>query len=430
MMEFSELKLEDDLIRVAVESGFKEPTAIQAKAIPLIKSGSDLIGQSETGSGKTVAFVLPILEKIARGGGVQCLVLTPTRELAEQVASEFSRFGKYRHATISAVYGGVEINPQINRIRHSEIVVATPGRLLDHLSRRTVDLSRVKFLILDEADKMFDMGFIGDVKEIISHTPRNRQTLLFSATISHDVMELSRSYMNSPASVKSSHLVDKKFLKQEYYDSSPRDKFSLLLHLIKQENPGLGMVFCATRTRTDSVARNLHKNNVEAIALHGGHSQNRRNAIIRDFHSGKIHILVATDVAARGLDIKNVTHVFNFDIPKTSQEYVHRIGRTARAGKSGKAISILCDIDHDNFRRVLDDRTLVIEKMPPQSFARVPFIARQHDAGDRKFGNRPRPGGGRFHPMPSHPRRSPGNRSGYGSSYGHRRQHSSPGLRQ
>ncbi|MEK6841286.1 MAG: DEAD/DEAH box helicase [Nanoarchaeota archaeon] len=395
-MKFNELNLDNNIVRAVNELGLNELTLIQEKSIPIIQSGRDLTAQSETGSGKTAAFGLPILNKVNHGMGIQCLVLVPTRELSEQVANDFNKFSKYKKLSIVKVYGGVSINPQISDLRTADIVIATPGRLLDHLNRRTINLNKVKFLVLDEADKMFEMGFIDDVKLIIEKIPRDRQTLLFSATLSSlikDLKDLARKYMHNPENIKANVYVDKELLSQEYYDINTRDKFSLLLYLIKKENPDLCMVFCGTRHNTDTIARNLHKNEIEATAIHGGHSQNRRNLIMEKFHSGKLHVLVATDVAARGLDIKNVTHIFNYDIPKTSKEYIHRIGRTARAGKSGKAISILCEHDYDNFRKVLEDHSLKITKKEIPDFPRVQFFARNRENdrkrhfGQRRFGN-------------------------------------------
>ncbi len=397
-MKFDELNIEEDLIRIANESGYTELTYIQEKAIPEVKAGKDVIAQSETGSGKTAAFALPIIEKIKKGGGVQALVLTPTRELAEQVAEQFFKFSRYRHLATAAIYGGVSIGPQISHLTKADIVVATPGRLLDHMERRTINLSRVKMLVLDEADKMFEMGFIDDVKRIISQLPRERQTMLFSATISQEIRGISRSYMQNPVMIKANALVDKTLLAQKYYQVRTYDKFSLLLHLIRQEKPKLAMVFCGTRHKTDSVAKNLYKNSIEAIAIHGGHSQNRRSGIMKDFHAGKIHVLVATDVAARGLDIKNVSHIFNYDLPKTSKEYIHRIGRTARAGETGIAISLLSEQDHENFRSILSDHSLVIPKESTPRFETVPFLLKSRPA---YTGHTSRPrhqseGGGRF----------------------------------
>lgn len=406
-MKFSELKLEPDLLKAAAEMGFSEATPVQEKSIPLIQAGRDVMAQSETGSGKTAAFGLPILEKLTRGERTQCLILTPTRELAEQIGNELRKFSRYRRAAITTVYGGVSISPQIERLRHAEIVVATPGRLLDHLGRRTIDLSRVRFLVLDEADKMFEMGFVDDVRRIIEQTPGTRQTMLFSATLSEEVLELAQEYLRNPESVKARLYVDTKLLRQEYYDVPGRDKFSLLLHLLNQEAPRLAMVFCATRTNTDIVARNLQRNGVKAMPIHGGHSQNRRTGIMKAFHAGDVHVLVATDVAARGLDIKGVTHIINYDIPKTSKEYVHRIGRTARAGKSGKAISLLSERDYDNFQSVLQDRSLPIERKELPPFPRVPFAVRS-----REEGYRPQRGGFRGYGGRREGERSDGPRKG------------------
>lgn len=398
-MRFSEMNLDMNLVRAIKEMGYDEPTSIQEKCIPLLKEGKDIIAQSMTGSGKTAAFGLPILEKIQSHAGLQCLILIPTRELCVQVSRELVKYSKYKKVTICQVYGGVALNPQISKLERSDIVVATPGRLLDHMQRGTINLSQVKFLVLDEADKMFEMGFIDDVRTIVSKVSRQRQTMLFSATISDDIRRLSKDYMQTPVSVKTSTYVDKSMLSQTYYNVEPRDKFSLFVHLVKEEDPKLAMVFCSTRDNTDVVAKNLQQNGIQAMSIHGGHSQNRRQNIMDDFHAGKIHILVATDVAARGLDIKNVSHVFNYDLPKTSQEYVHRVGRTARAGEHGKAISILAPRDHDNFRRIMDDHSITIEPRQLPQFQRVNFQPRQggfgrddrrenRDGGYQKYGHR------------------------------------------
>lgn len=401
-MKFEELNLDNNLVKAVEELGYESPTSIQEKSIPFIKEGNDVVAQSETGSGKTAAFGLPILEKITQGNGLQCVIIAPTRELAEQITKEINKFSKYKRVLTLSVYGGVSINPQIEKLRRADIVIATPGRLNDHIQRRTINLNHVKFLVLDEADKMFEMGFIDDIKTIIQNLPKDRQTLLFSATISREIMQLASHYMKNPVSIKTKVYVDKSSLKQEYYNVQTRDKFSFLLHVIKQENPNLAIVFCGTRHTADLVSKNLYKNGVNCMALHGGFSQNKRNQIISNFHSGKIHVLIATDVAARGLDIKNVTHIINYDIPKTSQEYVHRIGRTARAGKSGKAISLLAERDHDNFRRVLEDRSLVIESLQTPDFQRVPFVVKLNtDHGNFRSRSDGHGGNGHFRPRES-----------------------------
>jgi ATP-dependent RNA helicase DeaD len=377
------LNLQPELEKAFHEMGFSELTDIQRKAMPLILEGRDVIGQSQTGSGKTAAFGFPMLQRLEGQKGIQALILVPTRELCEQVAMELVKFSKHKKVHITTVYGGVSINPQIASLRNTDIVVATPGRLLDHLRRATVKLGSVKILVLDEADKMFDMGFIDDVKQIISQTPRDRQTLLFSATISDQVHDIVKQYMKSPARVTVQSYVEKEKMLQYFYSVRSNDKFSLLVHILKENLGGLIIIFCATRRRVDVIERNLHKHGLHAEALHGGLSQNQRKRAIDMFHAGKIDILVASDVAARGLDIKNVTVIINYDLPKTPKEYIHRIGRTARAGKEGKVISLLSEQDHDNMRAILADSSLAIEQLQLPVFAKVDSLVQ--DKSSRPF---------------------------------------------
>ena len=391
-MKFEELNIKPEIARAVKEMGFDEATKIQAETIPLIKAGKDVIGQSGTGSGKTAAFGLPMLEKVESRKGIQALILVPTRELAEQVSKELVKFSKYAPRHILAVYGGVGIGPQINELRRTEIVVGTPGRVLDHIERGTIDFSNIKMLVLDEADKMFEMGFVDDVREIVAQTPQWRQTLLFSATISSEVIDISERYMKEPEIIRVEIYVEKSHLKQYYYNAQSRDKFSLLVHLLQQEKPTLAIIFCATRHRVDIVAQNLEKQGINAEPIHGGLTQARRNKIMEEFHSGKIKVLVASEVAARGLDIKNVTHIFNYAIPKTDKEYLHRIGRTARAGEAGKAISLLAEQDFDNFRHVQSNRDITIEKLATPDFKRLFFDFGKRPGG---FGGGQRQGG--FH---------------------------------
>ncbi len=406
----SGINLQPELAKAFEEMGFLEFTDIQKKTIPLIQQGKDVIGQSFTGSGKTAAFGFPILEKTMHNNGLQVLILVPTRELCEQVTTEMRKFAKHKRMNIIAVYGGVSISPQMSQLRNADIVVATPGRMLDHLERGTAKLNNVRVLVLDEADKMFEMGFIEDVKKIISQIPKERQTLLFSATISHQVQEIVKNYMKNPEKIKVQSYVDKEKLVQHFYSVNSRDKFSLLVHILRHESPGLTIIFCATRNRVDALGKNLYKQGIEAQVLHGGLTQNRRKQAIDMFHGKKADILVASDVAARGLDIKNVSHIINYDIPKTSKEYIHRIGRTARAGTEGKVISLLSEQDHDNFRSVLEDRSLIVEQLKLPEFQRLPFIQSQR----RDFGRGSyRGGSGRPHHQGQHERRpySPGQRT-------------------
>ncbi|RLE36851.1 ATP-dependent helicase [Candidatus Woesearchaeota archaeon] len=362
MENFRKLGIIEPILKIIKEQGFKEPTEIQKKAIPLVLAGDDVIGGSATGSGKTLVFGSGIIKKSEKGRGIQSVILTPTRELAQQIKRELRKFSKHKPLEITAVYGGVSINPQMDALRTADVVVGTPGRMLDHLERQTIDLSHVNTLVLDEADRMLDMGFIEDVEKIISQCPKNRQTLLFSATIPPEIAKLSENYMKDPIKVSAEVYVDPKKLKQIYYDVRPNLKFSLLVNLLKKERSGLVMVFCNTRRNTDFVANHLKQQGIETLAIHGGLTQKKRDDVMKHFHSKNVYVLVCTDVAARGLDIKGVSHIYNYDIPRDSKEYVHRIGRTARAGKQGRVINLLADRDYDNFTRVLRDNDVEITK--------------------------------------------------------------------
>src|SRR3989344_3054915 len=280
MEKFKRLGLSEHLLRAIKEEGFEVPREIQEKAIPLALAGKDIIGGSATGSGKTLAFGAGIVEKTIKGKGVQALILTPTRELAEQVYLELQKFSKYKGLSAAAVYGGVAMQPQISNLRRVEIVVGTPGRILDHLRNETLNLSRVNSLVLDEADRMLDMGFIEDVETIIHHCPKERQTFLFSATITPDIEHIAKKHMRNPIDISGEQQVDPAKLHQIYYDVPSNNKFSLLVHLIKMETSGLVMVFCNTRRNTDFVAENLKQAGIEALAIHGGLAQNKRSNIM------------------------------------------------------------------------------------------------------------------------------------------------------
>ena len=390
-MGFTKLQLHPNLLKSIQRMGFTVPTPIQEKCIPEILGGKDVVGHSLTGSGKTAAFGLPILQNVIHGKGVQALILTPTRELCDQDAATLREFGKFMFVHISAVFGGVGLYPQINELRTADIVVGTPGRILDHLERRTIDLRNVNFLVLDEADKMFEMGFIEDVEKIISQVPKKRQTLLFSATMSSDVYGLVTKHLHAPVVIKEQIYVDKSLLRQVYYNIRQDEKFSVLVHLLKHKTPGLAIVFCATRREVDIVTKNLKMQGIHVMAVHGGLSQNKRLHAVESLKKENIQVLVATDVAARGLDIRNISHIYNYDVPKTSGEYVHRIGRTARAGNKGEAVTLLVERDHDNFRNVLMDHTLQIQKEETPVFQKVRFIRNVLEYRDRGRGSfRPR----------------------------------------
>jgi len=376
-MNFKTLNINTKLKNKIYEFGFKELTSIQEKCIPEILTGRDVVGQAETGSGKTLAFCLPILDMVKLKDGLQVLILTPTRELCIQVTDVFKDFGRNLGIKTIDIYGGVNIEPQIRNITNANIIVATPGRLLDHINRKTIDLRNIRFLVLDETDKMLDMGFIDDVEKIIFNLPKDRQTLMFSATISEGVYRIARKHLKNSLMFRTKSFVDTDKLNQKYYDIyNQNDKFSLLVHLLKNSTPGLAIVFCATRKETDIIAKNLRRQGINASGIHGGMKQNRRLRSLESLKQQKTDVLVATDVAARGLDIKNVSHVYNYDVPKTSKEYIHRIGRTARAGENGDAVTLLTSRDHDNFRRVQSDEKLRIKQASFPQFNKVPFFRR------------------------------------------------------
>jgi superfamily II DNA/RNA helicase len=389
-MKFEQLTLHPRLIEQCKTNSFTDLTVIQEKCIPEILKGRDVIGQAETGSGKTLAFCLPLLHTIRPGKGLQGLVLTPTRELCIQVTEVFEEYGRRLGIRTTSVYGGVSIDPQIRGIRSSDIVIGTPGRILDHLRRKTLDLRSIQILVLDETDKMFEMGFIEDVEDIMRFIPKQRQLLLFSATISHEVHRLAQRHLQHPTIIKTQSYVDHRKLKQIYYDIYEQNqKFSLLVHLLKQNTDGLSIVFCGTRRESDAVSKNLARQGIHASALHGGMKQQKRSHSLQALKSQKTKVLVATDVAARGLDIKNVTYIYNYDVPKTPTEYVHRIGRTARAGAKGAAITLLTERDHDNFRRVQINDDFPIERADIPDFRRVPFL-RRFEQRNRSYHESPR----------------------------------------
>ncbi len=393
MEKFRELGIIEPILRVIKEENFERPSEIQRKAVPAVIAGKDVIAGSATGSGKTLVFASSIIQNCEKNNGLQALIMTPTRELAEQVSKHLKKFAKYKPLNITAVYGGVSINPQMDALRRADVVVGTPGRILDHIDRRTINLKKVHILVLDEADRMLDMGFIRDVEKIIRECPHDRQTLLFSATISSDIKHLTKKYMKEPIRISAETYVDASKMSQKYYDVTDNMKFSLLVHLLKHEHSGLVMVFCNTRQNTDFVADNLRPNGIDAMAIHGGFSQAKRTQTIETFHTKKSLVLVCTDVAARGLDIKGVSHIYNYDIPKDSKEYIHRIGRTARAGHEGKVINIVAPRDHENYGRVLRDNQLRIPKEQLPNIERAMIRPRGHSGG--RFGDRGRGFGGR-----------------------------------
>jgi len=377
MKKFEELGLIEPILKAIDEEKFEEPTEVQAQAIPKILKGKDILAGSATGSGKTLAFGAGIIQNSTKGEGIQALILTPTRELAEQIKKALKIFCKYKPLDITAVYGGVPIDRQFRRLKEADIVVGTPGRILDHLQRNTINLIKIKTLVLDEADRMLDMGFIDDVEKIIKNTPKKRQTLLFSATISGMLEHIIKRYLVDPVKVDVESYVDPSKLRQVYYDVEDNLKFSLLVHLLKKERSGLVMVFCNTRSATDFVVNNLIGNGIEAEAIHGGFTQAKRSKVMEHFHGEKALILVCTDVAARGLDIPHVSHVYNFDLPEDNKDYIHRVGRTARAGHEGIAVNILGSRDHDAFGRILANHDIRVDKEPTPRIEKAKIVWRQ-----------------------------------------------------
>jgi len=346
---FSQLGLHKNLMQALTEKGYSVPTPIQAEAIPPALAGKDVIGQAQTGTGKTAVFALAILQKITPElPVVQALVLTPTRELAVQVSDEVRALAKYSHATTALLYGGQDINPQIRQLRHgAQVVVGTPGRILDHLERKSLDARNVTIMVLDEADRMLDMGFIDDVERIMSYISKThaRQTLLFSATMPDEIRRLAHKHMSSPVFIKTSEdsmTVDK--IAQFYVSVENKLKPKALAALIAKEKPASAIVFCRTKHGTDSLARLMKGYGFDALAMHGNLTQSRRESVLSGFKSGRTQLMIATDVAGRGLDFTGVTHVFNYDPPNDAFAYVHRIGRTGRAGASGKAISLVTNL--------------------------------------------------------------------------------------
>lgn len=383
MKKFENLGLSKDIVENLEKLGIVKPTEIQEKSIPILLKGNDIIAGSATGSGKTLAFSAPIIENMIPKNGVGALIMTPTRELAEQVTESIKSFS-LRKLNVLAVYGGVSIEGQIRKMGHADIVVGTPGRILDHIDRRTIDLRRVKFLVLDEFDRMLDMGFQKDVGEIIKKCPRERQTMLFSATLSADVDHLAKKYTKNAQEIKVEQYVDHSKLKQIYYDTPNELKFSLLVHLLNKEDSKFVMVFCSTRRNVDFVTENLNRLRIQSKAIHGGLDQKKRIRVLNEFNDDGVGVLVCTDVAARGLDIKGVTHVYNYDLPKTPDDYIHRIGRTARAGEKGIAVNILSSRDYEFFGEICNKTNFKIENV------RLPLIERVSIRVDKSRNSRGR----------------------------------------
>jgi ATP-dependent RNA helicase RhlE len=347
-MSFASLGLTDALVRAVTEVGYTEPTPIQKQAIPAVLAGGDLLAGAQTGTGKTAGFVLPILQRLAAvpiegRRHIRSLILTPTRELAAQVEESVRVYGKHLSLKSGVIFGGVNINPQFDMLKRGiDILVATPGRLLDHHGQKTLDLSHVEVLVLDEADRMLDMGFLPDIKRILKVLPHRRQNLLFSATFSDEIRDLANGLLKSPAHIQATpRNTTVEAIAQKALPVDARRKTELLIHLVKDHNWFQVLVFSRTKHGANKLAAQLEKNGVPALPIHGNKSQAARTRALAEFKSGKLQVLVATDIAARGIDIDNLPHVVNFDMPHVPEDYVHRIGRTGRAGAVGEAISLV-----------------------------------------------------------------------------------------
>jgi ATP-dependent RNA helicase RhlE len=428
-MHFTDLGLAEPLLRAIREQGYDTPTPIQVQAIPLVLKGGDVMGGAQTGTGKTAGFVLPMLQRLmavpskrdARGRvAIRALILTPTRELAAQVEESVRTYGKHVPLTSMVMFGGVGMQPQIDRLRKGvDILVATPGRLLDHHGQRTLDLSHVEIFVLDEADRMLDMGFIHDIKKVLAIVPAKKQSLLFSATFSDEIKALADKLLNAPALIEVARRNQTaETIAQKVHPVGRERKKELLAHLIKTGDWHQVLVFTRMKSGANRLTDYLNDQRITAMAIHGNKSQTARTKALADFKRGDLQVLVATDIAARGIDIDMLPHVVNFELPNVAEDYVHRIGRTGRAGASGEAISLAC-VDEDIFLRDIErliKRTIPREVVPgfepPMGEKAEPIVLGRmtigvggtrrnaggggggHRAGGRPGGGGGRPGGG------------------------------------
>ena len=397
-MTFAELGLSADIVRAVTEHGYTIPTPIQAQAIPAVLQGGDLLAGAQTGTGKTAGFTLPILHRLSTNAAapttstatrpIRALILTPTRELAAQVEESVRTYGKYLKLTSAVVFGGVGINPQIKMLKHGvDILVATPGRLLDHMQQGTVNLSKVEILILDEADRMLDMGFIKDIKKILAVLPKKRQNLLFSATFSDEIKLLADGLLNAPAMIEVARRNSTvEIIAQKIHPVDRDKKHPLLAHLIKTNQWSQVLVFTRTKHGANKLVEQLEKDGISGMAIHGNKSQSARTKALAEFKDGKLQVLVATDIAARGIDIDQLPHVVNYDLPNIPEDYVHRIGRTGRAGATGEAVSLVCVDEHEMLRD--------IEKLIKRALPKEVVIGFEPDPNARAQPIQLRSGGG------------------------------------
>jgi ATP-dependent RNA helicase RhlE len=417
-MSFSTLGLSEALVRAVAETGYTSPTPIQQQAIPAVLNGGDLLAGAQTGTGKTAGFTLPLLHRLSTDAvgskltsnksprAIRALILTPTRELAAQVEESVRVYGKYTNLNSAVIFGGVGINPQIKQLKHGiDILVATPGRLLDHMDQGTVDLSKIEILVLDEADRMLDMGFIRDIRKVLAKLPPKRQNLLFSATFSDEIKALADGLLDKPATIEVARRNSTvEVIAQKIHPVDRDKKHPMLAHLIKSNNWNQVLVFTRTKHGANKLVEQLEKDGIGAKAIHGNKSQSARTKALSEFKDNKLQVLVATDIAARGIDIDQLPHVVNYDLPNVPEDYVHRIGRTGRAGATGEAVSLVCVDEHQMLKDIekLIKQTLprdVIPGFEPDPSARAQPIqlrsgAPGHRGGGGRSGGAPRNAGG------------------------------------
>ncbi|MEM1249213.1 MAG: DEAD/DEAH box helicase [Acidobacteriota bacterium] len=425
-MKFTDLGLDRELLRAIAAQGYSEPTPIQTKAIPVVLDGHDVMGRAQTGTGKTAAFTLPLLqllseddEPLYKGRAPRALVLTPTRELAAQVEESVATYGAHLDLTSTVIFGGVGINPQKAALRRGvDILVATPGRLLDHAGQGSVDLSEIEILVLDEADRMLDMGFIHDIRRVLKLLPRDRQNLLFSATFSQEIQKLAASFLHQPRKVQvKAHRTAAETVEQCVYRVEKAEKRHLLAHLVREGGWQQVLVFTRTKHGANRLAAQLERAGIGAAAIHGNKSQGARTRALQGFKDGTVRVLVATDIAARGLDIDRLPHVVNFELPNVPEDYVHRIGRTGRAGEEGVAMSLVSSdegkllraIEHLLGHRLPEEQLPTFDKPAPQPQQRRDAPQRDGEPSRRRRRRPRRPAGakadGRGEQKPSRPRR-------------------------
>jgi ATP-dependent RNA helicase RhlE len=424
-MTFNELGLSEAIVRAVTEHGYTIPTPIQTQAIPAVLAGGDLLAGAQTGTGKTAGFTLPILQRLSSNGThpgtkrVRALILTPTRELAAQVEESVRTYGKHVKLSSAVIFGGVNINPQIDRLRGGiDILVATPGRLLDHMQQNTIDLSKVEILVLDEADRMLDMGFIKDIRRVLKALPPKRQNLLFSATFSDEIKTLADGLLNAPAMIEVARRNSTvEIIAQKVHPVDRDKKHPLLSNLIKSNGWTQVLVFTRTKHGANKLVEQLGHDGISGMAIHGNKSQAARTRALAEFKEGSLQVLVATDIAARGIDIDQLPHVVNYDLPNVPEDYVHRIGRTGRAGATGEAVSLVCVDEHDMLKDIerLIKRTLpreVVTGFEPDPNARAQPIQLRSGQG--------RPGGG------GRSSRAPSRASSGGAANGNRSERVAP----